>query len=113
MAGAAPPQSAWSSKVSQSLLRASVELEGRPIEGLAEDASRADQRELSIAEGGRGVLARPQAFVQFIHQFRRGIIVDLPQRGDDIVRACAEEGPGQADEACAGITALANSIASG
>src|SRR5260370_39011083 len=99
MAAAAPPQSAWSSKVSQSLLRAGVELERRPIEGLAEDASGADQRELGIAEGGRGILARPQAFVQFIHQFRRVIIVDLPQRGDDIVRACAEERPEKSDDA--------------
>ncbi len=94
-------------------LLAGVELEGRPVEGLAELAAVADESELGLAQGDGGGLASFEAGVEGVHEARGGVVGDLPQRADDGVCAGVEKGPGEADESFAGVLACAGAVAGG
>src|SRR5260370_1273851 len=97
-------------------LRAGVELEGGPVEGLFEDGVRIsgmEEPKLGVAQGGGRVFALAQSSIKRIHQLRRGGVADFPEGADDIVRARTQKGPGEADQAFAGIRAGAGAVASG
>src|SRR5216683_4802795 len=93
--------------------RAGVELEGRPIEGFAENGVGAQEGELGGAQGCRGIAALAQFAVELVHELRGGGVVHFPQRGDDVVGTGAEECPGESDQAFSGVGARAGAIAGG
>src|ERR1700738_4405474 len=92
--------------------RARIELEGRPIEWFAEDTVGVEQGELGGAQGGGRVLAFTQFAVELVHELRRGGVVHFPEGGNDVVRAGAQECPGESDEAFSGVGAGAGAITS-
>src|SRR6266436_8273574 len=111
-----PSQSSFVLGVNQHRLRAGVELEGRPVEGLLEDGAGVrgvEEAELGVAEGGGGVFALEQLAIKRIHQRWRGSFTDFPESSDDVVGAGTEEGPREAYQAFAGISAGARAIAGG
>src|SRR6266849_6869932 len=91
--------------------RAGVELEGRPIEGFAENGVGAQEGELGGAQGCRGIPALAQFSIELVHQLRRRGVVDFPERRDDVVRAGAQERPGEPDQTFPGVGARAGAIA--
>src|SRR5215470_1764433 len=79
------------------MLRAGVELEGRPVIGLLEYVIRMGMQhlELRVAEGGRRILALTQFGIKGIHQLWRRGVANFPKRADDIVRPGPQESPGK------------------
>src|SRR6266849_3225382 len=71
--------------------RSRVELEGGPVEGLAEDGVGVEQRELGGAQGVGGSAALAERGVHGVHELRRGGVVHFPERADDVVCAGAQE----------------------
>src|SRR5437016_14646026 len=70
-------------------LRAGVELERRPIEGLFEyrvGICGMEEREFGVRQSGGGVLALAQLAVKRVHQLRRGDVADLAHSASEIVR---------------------------
>ena len=92
---------------------AGVDLEGSPVEGFAEGSASVDGGELGCAEGGVGWLAVEEVGVEAVHELGGGGVGDLPEGSDDVVGSGAEEGPGEADEAFAGVVAASGAVAGG
>ena len=76
-------------------LAAGVELEGGPVERLAEGFPRVEKGELGLAQGGTGLLFVLEILVQAPHQLWRGLIADFPECADDVVRSSVEKSPGE------------------
>jgi hypothetical protein len=92
---------------------AGVDLEGSPVEGLAEGTAGVDGGELGCAKGGVGWVAAEEAGVEAVHELGGRGVGDLPEGSDDVVSPGAEEGPGEAYEAFARVVAASGAVAGG
>jgi hypothetical protein len=62
------------------------------------DCARPQHLELGLAQGFRRSVAT-ESIIKVIHEVRRGAVIYVPERPDNLMTACPQECPHQANQA--------------
>ena len=75
---------------------------------------------VALTQGSHGLLqgrsligGLEQFFIKALHEYRRTLVVHIPQTGNDLAAPCAKKGPRQTYQPFAGIGAFARAVAGG
>lgn len=90
--------------------KAGVDLEGRPVEGLAELALGVEQAQLRLPKRSAGCHAVFETPVEATHQLGSGFVVGFPEGADDIVCTGTQESPREANQSLTRIGSRAAAV---
>lgn len=83
------------------------------MKGAGEVAAGGKEGEFGMAEGGGRGETAGEGGVEGLHELGGGDVGDIPESGDDVAGAGAEESPGKTDQAFAGVGTCAGGAAGG